>query len=226
MTNALPVHIYFALDRSGSMEPLRGAVVEGFNSFLTEQKWKPGKCRLTMIQFDTGGPHDVLHDATKLADVPLLAIEDFVTRGGTPLFDAEGWLMDRGQARSREREANGKPAEAVLFVTMTDGQENSSTDWDVERVKAKKEELEAVSGWVFTYLGLGSPRVHFAQAGQSGVVAASSVANAPTAAGMAETYGTLGYAVTNVRSNAHQGHRTAASDLYAGREETNTASKA
>ena len=61
MTDAIPVHIYFVLDRSGSMSSIQADVIGGFNHFVAEQKAQPGKCRLTLVQFDTQEPHRVVH---------------------------------------------------------------------------------------------------------------------------------------------------------------------
>ena len=52
----IPVHIYMVLDRSGSMELIKHDVIGGFNSFVEAQRREPGRCRLSMIQFDTQNP--------------------------------------------------------------------------------------------------------------------------------------------------------------------------
>ena len=44
--------IVVVLDRSGSMETIATSTVEGFNSFLKEQKAVKGKGFLTLVQFD------------------------------------------------------------------------------------------------------------------------------------------------------------------------------
>ena len=56
-----PVHTWFLLDRSGSMSSLHGAVVDGFNEFLSGQKAKAGAAlRLTVVQFDDQDPYEVV----------------------------------------------------------------------------------------------------------------------------------------------------------------------
>ena len=55
-------HIWFLLDRSGSMQSIAGAVVEGCNAFFAEQRAVSGAARLTFVQFDTEAPNEVLLD--------------------------------------------------------------------------------------------------------------------------------------------------------------------
>ncbi len=48
MTTAIP-HIYFLLDRSGSMESMASDVIGGFNSFIKEQALDGGDALLTLV---------------------------------------------------------------------------------------------------------------------------------------------------------------------------------
>jgi hypothetical protein len=52
MTDNDLTHIYFLLDRSGSMESIREQTVAGFDAFIAEQRNAPGRCRVTLAQFD------------------------------------------------------------------------------------------------------------------------------------------------------------------------------
>ncbi len=150
----IPVHIYFVLDRSGSMEAIASDVIGGFNAFIADQKTEEGECRLTMIQFDSHDPAEILYDAIAIERVQPLTPERFVPRATTPLLDAEGWMIARARTRELERAEGGEGDEAVLFVTFTDGLENASLEWTYERLTIAKKEAEA-RGWAFTYLGCG-----------------------------------------------------------------------
>ena len=94
-TNATPVHISVLLDRSGSMSSIASDIVGGFNSFLDEQRKQPGDARLTLVQFDTGDPFEVVIDGKDLGRVPNMPAGAFVPRGGTPLLDAVARLITR-----------------------------------------------------------------------------------------------------------------------------------
>lgn len=154
MTSPIPVHIVFILDRSGSMGSVQSDVIGGFNQFLKDQKAQPGDCRMTLVQFDSQDPFEVLQQATKIKEVPTLTSAIYQPRGGTPLLDAEGRAINLMKERELARSAAGKKKEAVLFVTYTDGLENASTEWTFEMLTAAKKEREE-AGWTFMYLGAG-----------------------------------------------------------------------
>ena len=90
MTNvARKLHIYFLLDRSGSMESMADDVVGGFNGFLATQQADGHDAVLTLVQFDSQDPHEVLVDAVPIAEVRPLDPARFQPRGAprftTPL---------------------------------------------------------------------------------------------------------------------------------------------
>lgn len=208
MTDAeVPVHIYMLLDRTGSMNLRKTDVIGGFNSFLSEQKAKPGKCRFTLVQFDSVDPFEVLLDAVPLKDVPDLTEATFVPRGSTPLLDAEGRLMIKALERESVRDSAGKAQEAILFVTYTDGLENASREWTYEMVAAKKRELE--KRWAFLYLGVGHDA--YAQASQIGTMAANTV----SAQSASQAYDGYSISANTVRRRAAAGQQTNSTDLAA-----------
>ena len=50
--NNKPTQIVMVLDRSGSMDSIAKATVEGINSFIKEQKAAEGTAYMTLVQFD------------------------------------------------------------------------------------------------------------------------------------------------------------------------------
>src|SRR5918997_1785624 len=52
MTRADLTHLYFLLDRSGSMQSIKTDTEGGFEAFIAEQRKAPGDCRVTLAQFD------------------------------------------------------------------------------------------------------------------------------------------------------------------------------
>ena len=129
-------------------------VIGGFNAFLRSQQAQPGRGRMTLVQFDTTEPFEVLTDGLALTQVRGLSDRTFQPRGGTPLWDAVGDLITRGDVRAAQRRVLGKAAEETVVAVYTDGEENSSARFsgaDVRRmIEAKKEE-----GWTFVFLGAG-----------------------------------------------------------------------
>ena len=141
-------HLWFLLDRSGSMEAIRPAVVEGLADFLREQHAADPEALFTLVQFDDVDAHEVVIDARPLADVAPLTSEGFEPRGTTPLYDAIGQLVERIDAHI---EGGGHDADQVVVV-MTDGHENASrrfTQQAVFKLVADRRE----QGWTFAFLG-------------------------------------------------------------------------
>jgi hypothetical protein len=62
-------HIAVILDRTGSMESIRDDTIGGFNAFLNEQKQQPSKATLTLVQFDSQDPYEVIHQVKTIKEV-------------------------------------------------------------------------------------------------------------------------------------------------------------
>jgi len=148
MTTTPVTHIYFLLDRSGSMNSIASDVIGGFNQFLEEQQRNGDDARMTFVQFDSSNPHEVIANALPIAEVRPLTADTFTPRGGTPLFDAMGSLITDATIRG---EAEGND-EVVIFVTFTDGHENCSANYSREAIFELVAKREA-QGWTFVYLG-------------------------------------------------------------------------
>lgn len=136
--------IWFLLDRSGSMSSIASDVEGGFDQFFLDQAAVPGDVRVTVVQFDSNDPHEVLVDALAPAAVPTMRGR-FSPRGSTPLFDAVGLLLDKAEA------AGGNDVDQ-LVVVFTDGHENASRCWDRDRLFARIGALKD-RGWTFVFLG-------------------------------------------------------------------------
>jgi hypothetical protein len=191
------VHIHFLLDRSGSMASMAPDVIGGFNGFLANQRALPGRSRMTLVQFDTGDPFEVLTDGLALGGVRGLSHRTFQPRGGTPLWDAVGDLITRASVRAEQRRAIGKPAEETVVVVYTDGEENSSSRYrgsDVQRLIGTKQE----EGWTFIFLGAGLDA--YAEGGRIGVSVGSTQAFAPDATGARIAFEELDHSMREFRA--------------------------
>ncbi|HVM08343.1 MAG TPA: vWA domain-containing protein [Acidimicrobiales bacterium] len=203
-------HIYFLLDRTGSMASMAADVIGGFNGFLASQRAEPGFARMTLVQFDTVDPFEVIADGLPLNHVPELTHERFQPRGGTPLYDATAHLIGRAAGRVEERRALGRQAEDIVFVTFTDGEENSSVRYtraDVQRMVKAKEE----AGWTFVFLGAGLDA--YAEGGAIGHAAGSTQAFAPDGHGARLAYSSLDAAMKRHRA-ASPAARAAAKESF------------
>ncbi len=145
--------IIFIVDRSGSMESIRKDMIGGFNSFIKEQLKVPTDCKVSFYQFDTQDPKvETVYEQRNLSVVPELTMETFVPRGGTPLLDAVATVVKKVEQRHAETEDYSRPSK-VLVVVITDGEENSSVEWNGAQVKQIIESKEENDQWEFVYLG-------------------------------------------------------------------------
>lgn len=162
-------HLWFLLDRSGSMKAIRHAVVDGLADFLREQHAADPAALFTLVQFDDVDPHEVVVNARPLADVAPITSEGFEPRGTTPLYDAICSLVARVDAHVAD---GGHDADQVVVV-MTDGMENASQHFTQQTVfKLIGERRER--GWTFAFLGANQDS--YAAGGAMGV-ARSNTAN-------------------------------------------------
>ena len=58
--------LVFILDRSGSMQGLKGDTIGGFNAMIEKQKKEPGEAFVSTVLFDD--ETEVLHDSMKLGE--------------------------------------------------------------------------------------------------------------------------------------------------------------
>ncbi|MEI6736512.1 MAG: vWA domain-containing protein [Actinomycetes bacterium] len=146
------LHIYFVLDRSGSMQSIASDVIGGFNAFVKQQQADGADALMTLVQFDSTDSHEVLANAAPINEIKQLDLSVFVPRGSTPLFDAMGRVLNEAISREAQLVGAEKPAESIVFVTFTDGGENASREFTRETVfnlvKGKEKD-----GWTFVYMG-------------------------------------------------------------------------
>ena len=144
-------HIYALLDRSGSMSSIANDVIGGFNQWIKEQKKNGPDAKVTFVQFDSQDPQHVVVAGAPISEITDLTSESFIPRGGTPLLDATGLLIGRARVEAAAREATGLQKEDILFISITDGEENQSSEYTLAQIKKLVKECEKF-GWTFVFL--------------------------------------------------------------------------
>jgi hypothetical protein len=147
MTNPDLTHIYFLLDRSGSMQSIVDDTVGGFDAFIAEQRKTPGECRVTLSQFDDH--YDEVYADRPIAEVPSLVLEP---RGTTALLDSVAKLVIDAGRRLAALPEDQRPGTVIVGI-MTDGLENASREWSHPQVKELIERQTRDYSWQFLYLG-------------------------------------------------------------------------
>ncbi len=174
-------HITVILDRSGSMSSIRHDIIGGFNQFVDSQKVASGTATLTLVQFDTQDPYEVIHWFKPMRDVPPLTAETFVPRSGTPLWDAVGRGVEDLERNLSLLAPEAQP-EKVVMVVITDGMENSSRQFRRSQIQQLITEKTEKLKWQFVYLSADLNAVNEAE--QSGFPRASSMSYDPNAEGV------------------------------------------
>lgn len=194
--------ITIILDRTGSMEPIRDDTIGGFNRFLEDQRRLPGACALTLVQFDSQNPFDVLYQGVPVAEARPLSRDTYVPRASTPLLDAMGRGINATGARLAAMPEADRPGK-VVFVVITDGLENASKEFKKATVKEMVDLQRETYKWEFVFLGANMDAI--AEGGALGVVVVSSLTTAPTPEGVSASYSSLSRAAASYRSGAATG---------------------
>lgn len=189
--------LVFILDRSGSMAGLEKDTIGGFNSMLSKQKALEGECRITTVLFDNG--YTLLHDRIDIRAVTPMTEKEYFVGGATALLDAIGRTIHKlvcVQKNTAEPYRAGK----VMFVIITDGEENASRNYTSEKVKAMIQHEKETYGWEFIFLGANIDAVE--TAGQFGISPDRAVDYMPDAAGTALNFEMMAEAAAQYRETS------------------------
>lgn len=142
--------LVFILDKSGSMGGLETDTIGGYNSMFEKQKALDGECLVTTVLFDNN--YQLLHDRIDIKAVNPITEKEYFVEGSTALLDAMGKTIHK-ISNAQKNTAEDYRAEKVMFVIITDGQENASREYTSARIKQMVERRKAKYGWEFMFLG-------------------------------------------------------------------------
>lgn len=142
--------LVFILDKSGSMGGLETDTIGGYNSMLAKQQALEGDCIITTVLFDNH--YELLHDRLNLKAVSPLTDREYQVSGSTALLDAIGKTIHK-IGNAQKHTAQDYRADKVMFVIITDGEENSSREYSVGNIKALIKHQKKHYGWEFIFLG-------------------------------------------------------------------------
>ena len=133
---------------SGSMSNIIVKAREGFNTFLKEQQQSENEIIFSLLFFDTRFHMPYNHVNVK----KVLPVDEntYYARGGTSLYDAIGFSINN---YLDELGATQERSDKTLFVILTDGEENSSTIFNLNLIKLMVTEMREEFNCEFIYLG-------------------------------------------------------------------------
>lgn len=149
------------LDRSGSMECIRQAAVEGFNETLAgikkaQEKFAETQDHFVSLVIFCSCSTDKVFDIVPVAEARPLTLHDYEPCCTTPLYNAMGFTLTTIRKYVKDIE------DSVVVVTIiTDGMENASHEYNGKAIKELVERLRG-ERWTFTYMGANQDSVEVA----------------------------------------------------------------
>lgn len=150
------------LDESGSMESIKKTIISGFNEVVQTVKgvakeYPEQEHFITFVTFNSLQTKTLLENE-KVEKLREISEREYSPTAGTPLFDA------MGNSISQLRKVTQTHSEYNVLVTiLTDGEENSSKEYNGTTIKKMVEELKQAN-WTFTYIGANHDVEKFAAA--------------------------------------------------------------
>ena len=170
--------LVFILDKSGSMSGLEKDTIGGFNSMLDQQSKVDGECVITTVLFDNR--YELLHDRIDIRAVQPITGKEYFVGGSTALLDAIGKTIHKiGTVQKNTTE--DYRAEKVMFVIITDGEENASRCYSSMQIRQMIQRQKERYGWEFIFLGANIDAVE--TAGRFGIDADRAVDYVPDGEG-------------------------------------------
>lgn len=136
--------LVFILDKSGSMAGLETDTIGGYNSMLEKQREVDGECVITTVLFDNR--YELIHDRIDIRAVRPITKKEYQVGGSTALLDAIGKTIHK-IVTVQKNTAEEYRAEKVLFVIITDGEENSSRQYSAQQVRELIQHEKERYGW-------------------------------------------------------------------------------
>ena len=181
-------YITVLLDRSGSMYKIKDDTEGGFNNFLNEQKQVDGEANISLYQFDN--VFETVYENINIQLAKELVLEP---RSSTALIDSIVESIEKTEKKIKG--LKDKP-DNVLFVIITDGEENDSEKY-TRKEAFKKISNKRKAGWEFLFIGANQDAIQEAHA--YGISAGSSLTYGANQQGVRSTYQTLSSKTSGLR---------------------------
>lgn len=149
------------LDKSGSMERIRTAAIDGFNETLAgikkaQERYADTQDHFVSLLTFCDCEKKYVFDKVPAKEARPLTKKDYQPCCCTPLYDAMGFTLT-----SMRNHVNAIEDHVVVVTIITDGLENASKEYTGAAVKHLVEELKK-EGWTFTYMGANQDSVEIA----------------------------------------------------------------
>lgn len=150
--NKIKIFNLIILDKSCSMSVIRNAAVDGFNDVLEGIRVAQAESELqehyvSLLTF-CDCKKEYVYDCVPVNEVRNLTLRDYNPCCNTPLFDAMGMALSNLVSKVENEKHS-----TVAVTIITDGEENSSREYNGESIKAFVDKLQKELDWKFSYIG-------------------------------------------------------------------------
>lgn len=194
--------ITMVLDSSASMDAVAAETIEGFNSFVTEQRKVTDDCWLNLVMFSDVRIFHSQHTVRlvwakrNIHTCQPLDSQTFDCEGGTPLFDAIGRAIEWTDEQTTSPDAE---MAQVYVVILTDGKNTCSELFTADKVREMVLRKRKTEGWNFIFLGANQDAEKVAR--ELGILDQSALTYAGNKAGTKKAILEAGRAVRKSRTN-------------------------
>ena len=186
--------LVFILDKSGSMSGLEDDTIGGFNANIESHKKLGGDVRVTTALFDNN--YELLHDRIDIQAINPMTADQYQVGGMTALLDAIGETVHKIR-KVQKQTTEAFRAEKVIFVIITDGQENSSKEYKYADINKLIEHQQKKYGWEFLFLGANIDA--FDEARNLGIPLDHALKFDANHAGVGSAWASIGISTANIR---------------------------
>ena len=195
--------VCFLVDESGSMHSIEDSTKA--NIIECKQKLSAdGECYFSLYTFSSGYPNNPENTLNVRIDcvnsTEDLAFE-YMPGGMTALYDAQMVGINHLRNRIQGMDVAIRPSK-IIFVTITDGEENDSQNYTSAQVKERINHLKDNEDWQFAYIGANQDS--FRSAGQLGVNAGGTLNYSATDEGISFAMKSCSRAISSYRRNMSQ----------------------
>ncbi len=189
----MKTEVIFVLDKSGSMNSIKGDAIGGYNSFIAEQKKLKDDTTFSLYLFDSNCQK--VYESVALDKVEELTENTYVPSSMTALYDAIGSAIEN---HTEKNKTNG--VERTLMVILTDGEENRSKEYTKEAIFNMIEEKKK-DDWEFIFLAANQDAM--AAARSINISTDNSYAFAATSDGLNSTFNDINVGTRMYRQSAN-----------------------
>jgi len=128
-TGSLAVDVILIIDRSGSMAGTEGAMKRGYNKMIDYLSRTGKNITISTILFDDSEHIDIVCHGQKVNEIKDDVEIPFEAGGSTAKYDAIGAAVEYENERKKDPK-NPFPNADVLYLMVSDGDENASSKYD------------------------------------------------------------------------------------------------